>query len=105
MATNTDWWMYHGDPAHTGFVGSGSAINAAALSGGKFGILHTLNVGGSILSVPAVSDGFIYVGLANSRALVGELGGTLLKIDLASGSIISKFTWSIDEHERDAHGF
>ena len=45
MATNTGWWMYHGDPAHTGFVGSGSAINAAALSGGKFGILHTLNVG------------------------------------------------------------
>ena len=35
MATNTGWWMYHGDPAHTGFVDSGSAINAAALSGKK----------------------------------------------------------------------
>jgi outer membrane protein assembly factor BamB len=106
MATNSGWWMYHGDPAHTGFVGSGSAINAAALSGGKFGILHTLNVGGSILSVPAVTGGFIYVGLANSRAVVGELGGTLLKIELASGSIAHKYTWSIkDEFERDAHGF
>jgi glucose dehydrogenase len=105
MATNTGWWMYHGDPAHTGFVGSGSAINAAALSGKKFGILHTLNVGGSILSVPAVTGGFIYVGLANSREVVGELGGTLLKIELASGSIVSKFTWSIPANDRDAHGF
>jgi outer membrane protein assembly factor BamB len=105
MATNTGWWMYHGDPAHTGFVGSGSAINAAALSGGKFGILHTLNVGGSILSVPAVTGGFIYVGLANSREVVGELGGTLLKIELASGSTVSKFTWSIAPNDRDAHGF
>jgi glucose dehydrogenase len=105
MATNTGWWMYHGDPAHTGFVGSGSAINAAALSDKKFGILHTLNVGGSILSVPAVTGGFIYVGLANSREVVGELGGTLLKIELASGSIVSKFTWPIAENERDAHGF
>jgi outer membrane protein assembly factor BamB len=105
MATNTGWWMYHGDPAHTGFVGSGSAINAAALSGGKFGILHTLNIGGSILSVPAVTGGFIYVGLANSREVVGELGGTLLKIELASGSIVSKFTWSIAPNDRDAHGF
>jgi outer membrane protein assembly factor BamB len=105
MATNSGWWMYHGDPAHTGFVGSGGAINAAALSGKKFGILHTLNVGGSILSVPAVTGGFIYVGLANSREVVGELGGTLLKIELASGSIVGKFTWSIPANDRDAHGF
>jgi outer membrane protein assembly factor BamB len=106
MATNTGWWMYHGDPAHTGYIGSGSAINAAALKGKKFGILHTLNVGGSILSVPAVTGSFIYVGLANSREVIGELGGTLLKIDLASGSTVHKYTWPIkDEFERDAHGF
>src|SRR5437763_11565172 len=97
--------MYHGDRAHTGYVGAGSAIDAAALSGKKFGILHTLNVGGSILSVAAVTDGFIYVGLANSREVVGEFGGTLLKIELASGSIVSKFTWSIPPNDRDAHGF
>jgi outer membrane protein assembly factor BamB len=105
MATNTGWWMYHGDPAHTGYIGSGSAINAAALNGKTFGVLHTLNIGGSILSVPAVTGGFIYVGLANSREVVGELGGTLLKIELASGSIVSKFTWSIPANDRDAHGF
>jgi glucose dehydrogenase len=105
MATSTGWWMYHGDPAHTGFVGSGSAIDAAALSSGKFGVLHTLNVGGSILSVPAVSDGFIFVGLANSRDFVGEMGGTLLKIDLPSGQTVKKFPWKIELNERDTHGF
>ena len=105
MATSTGWWMYHGDPAHTGYVGSGSAINAAAITGKQFGILHTLNVGGSILSVPAVTDGFIYVGLANSRALVGELGGSLLKIDLASGATVTRYDWPIGANERDAHGF
>jgi outer membrane protein assembly factor BamB len=105
MATSSGWWMYHGDPAHSGYVGSGSAINAAALSGGKFGVLHTLNIGGPILSVPAVSDGFIYVGLANSRDAIGELGGTLLKISLASGATAAKFNWKIELNERDAHGF
>ncbi len=106
MATSTGWWMYHGDPAHTGYVGSGSAINAAALTAGKFGILHTLNVGGPILSVPAVTEGFIYVGVANSSAVIGDLGGTLLKIELASGTIsANKYTWPIAANERDAHGF
>jgi outer membrane protein assembly factor BamB len=102
---STGWWMYHGDHAHSGYVGSGSAIDAAALSGKKFGILHTLNVGGSILSAPAVTEGFIYVGLANSRAMVGELGGSLLKIELASGSTVARYDWRIAEDERDTHGF
>jgi len=108
MATTSapsGWWMYHGDPAHTGYVGSGSGITAAAVSNKQFGILHTLNVGGSILSVPAVTDGFIYVGLANSRAAIGELGGSLLKIDLATGATVKRFDWTIDVTERDAHGF
>jgi outer membrane protein assembly factor BamB len=105
MTTSTGWWMYHGDPAHTGYVGTGSKINAAALTGGQFGVLHTLNIGGPILSVPAVSDGFVFVGLANSRDQIGELGGTLLKIDLATGATAAKFTWPIKENERDTHGF
>jgi outer membrane protein assembly factor BamB len=105
MATSSGWWMYHGDPAHSGYVGSGSAINAAALSGGKFGVLHTLNLGGPVLSVPAVSDGFVYVGLANSRDAIGELGGTLLKISLETGATAAKFNWKIELNERDAHGF
>ena len=107
MATTpTGWWMYHGDPAHTGYVGSGSAITADAIKGGRFQTLHTLTMfGGPILSVPAVSDGFVYVGLANSRDVAGEIGGTLLKVELQSGKIASKFTWKIALNERDTHGF
>jgi outer membrane protein assembly factor BamB len=99
------WWMYHGDPAHSGYVGSGSAITAAALTSGQFALLHSLNLGGPILSVPAVCGGFIYVGLANSRAVIGELGGSLLKIDLASGATVARFNWPILPAERDTHGF
>jgi outer membrane protein assembly factor BamB len=105
MATSTGWWMYHGDPAHTGFVGSGSAINAAALSGGKFGVLHTLHVGGPILSVPAVCDGFVYVGVANSRDVASNMGGSLVKVSLQSGATAAKFSWKINLNERDTHGF
>jgi len=97
--------MYHGDPAHSGFVGSGSRITAASLAAGRFAVLHTLNLGGPILSVPAVAGGFVYVGLANSRAVAGELGGSLLKIDLASGATTAKFNWQIKPEERDTHGF
>jgi outer membrane protein assembly factor BamB len=108
MATTSmppGWWMYHGDPAHSGYVGSGSRITAASLAAGRLAVLHTLNLGGPILSVPAVADGFVYVGLANSRALAGELGGSLLKIDLASGATTAKFNWQIKPDERDTHGF
>ncbi|HYE27177.1 MAG TPA: hypothetical protein VEA61_02935 [Allosphingosinicella sp.] len=108
MAEPTQWWMFHGDPAHTGYV-TGSTINAAMLESGKFGLLHSMNVGGSILSVPAVCDGFIYVGLANSRLpgqVSGKLkGGSLLKIDLTSYATVQTFNWVIDPSERDAHGF
>ena len=35
----------------------------------------------------------------------GELGGTLLKIELQSGAIAHKFPWKIELNERDTHGF
>jgi outer membrane protein assembly factor BamB len=109
MATTTPptgWWMYHGDPAHTGYVGSGSAVTADAIKSGRFQTLHTLTMfGGPILSVPAVSEGFVYVGLANSRDVAGELGGSLLKVELQSGAIVGRFTWKIELNERDTHGF
>jgi outer membrane protein assembly factor BamB len=97
--------MYHGDPEHSGYV-SGGAINSALLKAPNgFGMLHSLNVGGPILSVPAVCNGFIYVGLANSRAQVGELGGSLLKIDPARGEVVANYQWQIELNERDTHGF
>ena len=92
MDQPSGWWMYHGDWAHSGAAPPGSSINAAMLSSNGFGILHTLSLGGPVLSVPAVCNGSIYVGLANSLDQVGLFGGMLRKIDLASG----------DDH-RDLH--
>jgi outer membrane protein assembly factor BamB len=98
--------MYHGDAAHTGYVGPGQTrINAAALRAKNFGVLHTLHLGGPILSVPAVSDGFVYVGVANTPGTAQALGGRLHKIDAANGSIDATFNWTIDKNERDTHGF
>ncbi len=104
MDQPSGWWMFHGDWGHSGCA-TGSSINAQMLSGNKFGMLHTLSLGGPVLSVPAVCNGSIYVGLANSREAIGELGGTLRKIDLASGQVTASFNWEIAPNERDSHGF
>jgi outer membrane protein assembly factor BamB len=105
MTEPSGWWMFHGDPAHSGYV-TGSAINKALLQKPNgFGILHSLNIGGPVLSVPAVCNGFIYVGLANSREAIGAFGGQLLKIDLATGATVANYSWEILPNERDAHGF
>src|SRR5215475_909731 len=70
----TGWWMYHGNPEHTGFV-SDSKLNSATVASSNFQTLFTLQLGGPILSVPAVSDGFAYVGIANYHAAQGGNGG------------------------------
>jgi outer membrane protein assembly factor BamB len=100
--SKSNWWMYHGDPAHTGLA-TGSRINsrnAAALR-----ILHDIEIPGPVLSVPAIVDGFVYVGLANSHAAQGANGGQFLKIDAKTGKIAATFEWDIDAPEGDSHGF
>ena len=65
MDQPSGWWMFHGDPAHTGNA-PGSSIDAALVKSGRFGLLHSLTIGGPVLSTPAVCNGFVYVGLANT---------------------------------------
>lgn len=93
--------MYHGDPAHTG-VAKWSRIAAATVKE-----LQRLDVpvAGPIISVPAIVDGEVYVGLANNRNAPGANGGQLLKIDARSGQITAEFPWSTDPGEGDSHGF
>src|SRR5215213_3515185 len=67
------WWMYHGDPEHTGYV-SDSSLNSTNVATSSFKMLFTLQLGGPVLSVPAVADGFIYVGLANFHKATGGNG-------------------------------
>lgn len=99
---SSNWWMFHGDPAHTGEA-TGSNIDSKSVPGLK--LIQSINVAGSILSTPAIVDGFVYVGLANSLEAAKQDGGQFLKIELASGKIAQKYTWKIDPAERDSHGF
>jgi outer membrane protein assembly factor BamB len=95
--------MFHGDPAHTGEA-TGSAINSSNVSGLK--LTQTINVNGSILSTPAIVDGFVYCGLANSlEEIVKGNGGQFIKVNLSTGETAATFNWPINPVDRDTHGF
>ncbi|HYN21508.1 MAG TPA: PQQ-binding-like beta-propeller repeat protein [Thermoanaerobaculia bacterium] len=96
------WWMYHGDPEHSGFV-SDSPINSSNAS--KLKVAAQLQLGGPVLSTPAIVDGFVYVGIANSQDATNANGGKLHKIELATGKIAATFNWDIPQGDRDSHGF
>ncbi|HEX6910623.1 MAG TPA: PQQ-binding-like beta-propeller repeat protein [Longimicrobium sp.] len=96
------WWMYQGGPAHGGFV-TDTPINSG--NAAQLTTLHTLQVGGPVLSVPAVVDGYAYVGVANAVAAPGNNGGGLFKVNLQSGQTEASFVWPIDLSQRDTHGF
>ncbi|HEX6038788.1 PQQ-binding-like beta-propeller repeat protein [Longimicrobium sp.] len=100
--TPQGWWMYQNGPGHGGYVPSTviTPQNAPQLQ-----TLHTLQLGGPILSVPAVTNGYAYVGLSNSKAAYGALGGTFCKVSLADGTVAATYTWDIPIGERDTHGF
>lgn len=103
--TQSNWWMFHGDPAHTGEV-TGSRIDRDNVGDpAKFGLLHDIAIPGPVLSVPAIVDGYVYVGLANNQDSPGANGGKFLKIELASGITVHSFEWAIDPAEGDTHGF
>lgn len=110
-AAPTGWWMYHGDPAHTGYV-SDSALNSTTVtatpsqpSAQAFGACFTIMLDGPVLSVPAVTDGYVYVGLANSQSATGGNGGSLLKIDIQTGETTNRFNWDLGDDAEDIHSF
>src|ERR1700679_2234118 len=100
--SDSGWWMFHGDACHTGEV-SGSSIDSSNV--GSLKLLHDVKISGPILSVPALVEGKVYVGLANSSGTPGASGGQLLKIDAATGQTEAEFQWHIAAGEGDSHGF
>lgn len=100
--SSSNWWMFHGDLDHSGEA-TGSAINSKSVSGLK--LTHSIDVRGSILSTPAIVDGYVYVGLSNSLDAAVQNGGEFLKVDLATGQTVKSFKWNIDRNEGDTHGF
>ena len=106
--TPTGWWMYHGNPEHTGYVSDSTLTSADFKSSNgaqTFSTLFTLSLDGPVLSVPAITDGFVYVGLANSQQAQGGNGGALHKIDIQTGEIVNTFNWDLGTDQRDAHSF
>lgn len=100
--TKTNWWMFHGGLDHSGLV-RGSRIKRETIS--RFKLLHDIEIPGPVLSVPAIVDGFVYVGLANNLDLPGANGGKFLKIELESGKTVAQFEWPINPEDGDSHGF
>jgi outer membrane protein assembly factor BamB len=100
-SSNSDWWMFHGDPAHTGFVSQSriNRSNVATLTS------KTLQIGGPILSVPAVALGHVFVGIANSTKTPAAQGGALYKIRLSDGATVASYGWPTASSEGDTHGF
>ena len=103
--TPQDWFMYHGGYGHGGNAGSGSPLTSETVASPQFQLLNSIQTNGSVLSVPAVVDGYIYVGLANSHDAPGSIGGSLLKYDITTGQKVQEFTWPINVNDRDTHGF
>ena len=92
MSGSSQWWTFHGDSQRTGCV-SGSDISAANVK--DLATAYTLQVGGPVMSVPAVVDGFVYVGVANfsSSEKDGADGGAFHKISLETGETVASYTW------------
>lgn len=104
-STPQNWFMYHGGYGHGGNASAGSTLTSANVNKAQFGLLNQIQVDGSILSVPAVVDGYIYIGLANSHGAPGSNGGSFQKYDITNGDKVAEFNWQIDVKDRDSHGF
>jgi outer membrane protein assembly factor BamB len=85
-SVSKDWWMYHHDERHTGHASGISGIRSTTV--GSLLLRHAVAVDGPVITIPTVVHGKVYVG--SSDAPGG--GGTLYKIDLASGVVEQKFT-------------
>ena len=81
-----DWWMYQHNVRHTGQASGWSDIRSTNA--------HTMvqqsrvSLDGPVITKPSIVGGKIYVGTGRWR---GGPGGTLYKIDLATGAVEGRF--------------
>ena len=79
-----DWWMFHGNEEHTGHAAGGSGITSKTVGGM---ILHKqVPVDFTIQSIPTIVERKVFVGTMSPGS-----GGSLYRIDLASGAIEKQF--------------
>lgn len=85
-----NWPIYHHDAQHTGNAVC-SDISRATVAGLAF--RHTVVLNGHVIAAPAIVDGKVFVGSSISSRGPGPYGGTLYRIDLATGMIERQFSF------------
>ena len=83
-----DWWMYHHDAQHSGQASGSSNLTTTTV--GTLQLRSTIPLDGSVITIPSVVQGKIYVGTSDIDAPGG--GRTLYKIDLTSGTVDQTFS-------------
>ena len=91
VPTTANWSMYHRDAEHSGVV-QNSHIDSTTVSALR--PRARLQLDGPVVSVPAVVDNTVYVGIGNSRRAFGGRGGTLYAVDLIRGIVVNTFTFN-----------
>lgn len=91
VPASASWWMYHRDVEHSGVV-TDSHIDLTTV--GRLRPRYRLPLDGPVVSVPAIVDNTIYVGVGNSRRALAGRGGTLYAIDLLTGRTRTQFTFN-----------
>jgi hypothetical protein len=87
-----DWWMYHHDEAHSGAASGCSGITSTSVGG----LIRrsALTLAGVVDSMPAIVGGKVFVGTGNSSLALSSSGGTVYRIDAATGAIEATFTFN-----------
>jgi outer membrane protein assembly factor BamB len=84
QSPSNDWWMYHGNERHDGNAAGHSDITSTSVH--RLVSRHKLTLDNPIISVPAIVQGKIYVGTKSPKS-----GGTMYKIDIATGAVNATF--------------
>lgn len=83
-----DWWMYHADERHTGQAPGPSDIRSHTVH--RMVLHRSVPVDGPVYTIPSIVDDKIYLGTSRW----GGGGGTLHRIDLATGTVEATFPTS-----------
>jgi outer membrane protein assembly factor BamB len=98
---SVNWWMYHHDVQHTGLV-VGSHINRTNVP--FLRLRRWIPLAGPVVSVPAVVDNKVYVGVGNSTLAAYSSGGTLYKIGMLTGIVEGAYTFNTPPFRRSRQG-
>ena len=105
-ATATGWWMYHGNPEHTGL--SPTVILTLPMLARQLSACCTnCNSADRCCLCPRFPTASSYVGLANYQNTPDGSGngGALHKIDIQAGTIVKTFSWNLGGDMEDTHSF